>query len=107
MILRLIWFEIFIIIQTPAGQTALHESAKFGHLEMVKLLIRNRAKICANNSGETPLLAAATKGHLSVFDYLIRIPRIDRQERIDGLELIGSYFVNDVLIHNIIVCVCV
>jgi len=63
---------------------------------MAKLLIENNAKWCANNSGLTPLLVAAVNGCKSVFDYLITLPCIDRQERIDGLELLGAYFINAV-----------
>jgi hypothetical protein len=52
--------------------TALHYSAKRGHLDVVKFLIERRADLeLRNGTGQTPLLSAAQSGQTLVVDQLI------------------------------------
>ena len=45
------------------GNTALHDCAESGSLEIMKLLLRHKAVIERDTYGNTPLLAAATIGN--------------------------------------------
>ena len=77
------------------GNTALHDCAESGSLEIMKLLLANIAKIDVDAYGMTPLLAAAVTGHIHIVEYLIANPDlVSRQERIDALELLGATFVD-------------
>ena len=52
--------------------TALHYSAKRGHLAVVKYLVeRNAALEVRNGTGQSPLAAAAQSGQAEVVDHLI------------------------------------
>lgn len=60
--------------QDNAGNTALHEAALNGHLEIVKLLIRNGADVNMQSFKmfkDTPLIDASANGHLDVVKYLL------------------------------------
>jgi ankyrin repeat protein len=52
--------------------TALHLASVYGHLEIVKILITNKANInAADIKGYTPLHMACFKGHISIVRYLV------------------------------------
>jgi hypothetical protein len=77
------------------GNTALHDCAESGSLEIMKLLLANGAKIDVDAYGMTPLLAAAVTGHIHIVEYLIADPDlVSRKEKIDALELLGATFVD-------------
>merc|ERR1711963_56128 len=77
------------------GNTALHDCAESGSLEIMKLLLANGTKIDVDAYGMTPLLAAAVTGHIHIVEYLIaNADLVSRQERIDALELLGATFVD-------------
>jgi ankyrin repeat protein len=49
------------------GMTPLHWAAKYGQLEMVKLLLENAEdKNPADNEDKTPLLLAEVEGHVEI-----------------------------------------
>jgi ankyrin repeat protein len=55
------------------GLTALMLSAWFGHLENVKVLVKNRAQLdVRNRSGGSALSCAAQQGFLEIVRYLVR-----------------------------------
>lgn len=60
--------------QDNAGNTALHEAALNGHLDLVKLLINNGANVNVQSYEmlkDTPLIDASANGHLDVVMYLL------------------------------------
>lgn len=60
--------------QDNAGNTALHEAALNGHLDIVKLLIKNGADVNMQSFEmfkDTPLIDASANGHLDVVKYLL------------------------------------
>ena len=59
------------------GRTPLHEASSKGHLEIVSLLLQNRAQSNARTrSGSTPLHRAASNGHKEVVLTLLFFTRI-------------------------------
>lgn len=97
------------------GNTALHDCAESGSLEILKLLIEHGAVMdvdsygkktidCLSNTtnqcvlfilGMTPLLAAAVTGHSHIVEYLIKhTSLVSRKEKIDALELLGATYVD-------------
>ncbi|KAL2713882.1 protein fem-1 CG6966-like isoform X1, partial [Vespula squamosa] len=77
------------------GNTALHDCAESGSLEILKLLVQHGAQMDVDSYGMTPLLAAAVTGNTDIVEYLIGIPElIKREERIDALELLGATYVD-------------
>lgn len=60
--------------QDNAGNTALHEAALNGHLDVVKLLTKNGANVNIQSFEmfkDTPLIDASANGHLDVVKYLL------------------------------------
>ena len=54
------------------GYTALHYSCRYGHVDIVRTLVSNKASVNAmTDSGETPLLLAAREGHDNVVHALL------------------------------------
>lgn len=95
------------------GNTALHDCAESGSLDILKLLIEHGAVMDVDSYGKksipcflflfhtsfflgmTPLLAAAVTGHNHIVEYLIKLRNlVSRKERIDALELLGATFVD-------------
>merc|ERR1719384_241766 len=77
------------------GNTALHDCAESGSLEIMKLLLISGARIDVDAYGMTPLLAASVTGHLHIVEHLIsQRELVGKQERIDALELLGATFVD-------------
>ena len=53
------------------GQTPFHLAAKYGHLEICRIILANIVdKNPVNNDGETPSQLAACHGHLSVMELI-------------------------------------
>ncbi|CAN4119029.1 unnamed protein product [Withania somnifera] len=59
-------------IKNKTGNTALHEAARFGRLEIVKMLVSLESEIVSerNNKGETPIYVAAANAEKEVFTLL-------------------------------------
>lgn len=60
--------------QDNAGNTALHEAALNGHLDLVKLLVKHGADVNIQSFEmfkDTPLIDASANGHLDVVKYLL------------------------------------
>ncbi|KAM9254737.1 LOW QUALITY PROTEIN: protein fem-1 homolog A [Cariama cristata] len=60
------------------GNTALHDCAESGSLEILQLLLRSKARMEKDGYGMTPLLAASVTGHTNIVEYLIR--RLQQEE---------------------------
>lgn len=66
-------FDVDVNCCNSVGDTGLIIAARNGFLDMVKLLVRNKANINQpNNKGETALFAAAQAGHVKIFIYLVQ-----------------------------------
>ena len=82
-------------LQDKEGNTALHDAARRGHLEIVSQLLVLGASQLPNNQGLTPLLYACDKGSIEIVEYLIKRPECTKEQRIDALELLGATIAND------------
>ena len=76
------------------GNTALHDCAESGSLEILRLLLDNGAAMDVDYYGMTPLLAASVTGHLSIVEHLISLPCVKREDKIAALELLGATYVD-------------
>lgn len=77
------------------GNTALHDCAESGSLEILQLLLSSGAKMVVDSYGMTPLLAAAVSGHTHIVEYIVHnLDTVGRKEKIDALELLGATFVD-------------
>lgn len=76
------------------GNTALHDCAESGSLEILRLLLDNGATMDVDYYGMTPLLAASVTGHLPIVEHLISLPSVRREDKIAALELLGSTYVD-------------
>ncbi|XP_065200687.1 protein fem-1 homolog CG6966 isoform X2 [Planococcus citri] len=77
------------------GNTALHDCAESGNLDILKLLIDNGAQMDVDAYGMTPLLAASVTGHTAIVEYIIdTLGTATRQEVINALELLGATYVD-------------
>lgn len=54
------------------GNTALHDCAESGSLDIMELLLLHNAKMDKDAYGMTPLFAAAVTGHMKIVEYLIK-----------------------------------
>ena len=76
------------------GNTALHDCAECGSLEIMKLLLGHQAKMAPDSYQMTPLLAAAVTGHSAIVEYLLTRAECHQLEKILALELLGATFVD-------------
>lgn len=76
------------------GNTALHDCAESGSLEILQLLLEHGATMDIDSYGMTPLLAASVTGHLPIVEHLISLPMVRRVDKIAALELLGATYVD-------------
>ena len=82
-------------LQDKKGNTALHDAAHRGRLEIVSQLLVLGASQLPNNQGLTPLLYACHYCSIEIVEYLIKRPECTKEKRIDALELLGASIAND------------
>ncbi|KAL4828878.1 hypothetical protein H8958_017970 [Nasalis larvatus] len=70
--------------RSAKGNTALHDCAESGSLEILQLLLGCKARMERDGYGMTPLLAASVTGHTNIVEYLIQ--EQPSQEQIAGGE---------------------
>ncbi|NWH67674.1 FEM1A protein, partial [Geococcyx californianus] len=58
--------------RSAKGNTALHDCAESGSLEILQMLLRSKARMEKDGYGMTPLLAASVTGHTNIVEYLIQ-----------------------------------
>ena len=85
----------FVDLQAKDGNTALHDAAQRGHLEIVSQFLALGASQLPNNQGLTPLLCACNQCSIEIVEYLIKRPECTKEQRIDALELLGATIAND------------
>jgi ankyrin repeat protein len=96
------------------GNTALHDCAESGSLEILQLLLEHGATMDVDSYGEyligesstvpfssfmlsagmTPLLAASVTGHMPIVEHLNSLSCVRREDRIAALELLGATYVD-------------
>jgi len=76
------------------GNTALHDCAESGSLQILQLLLKHGATMDVDFYGMTPLLAASVTGHMPIVEHLITLPCVSRESRIHALELLGATYVD-------------
>jgi Fem-1 family protein b len=62
---------------------------------VVKELLKYDAIFSTNDSGMTPIKAAAERTRAEVVEYLVERPEITKEEQIEALELLGASYAND------------
>ena len=77
------------------GASALHFSAEIGNVPIVECLLQHGARMESNESGMTPLKAAAERCQAVMVDFLISRPEVTKLQSIEALELLGASFAND------------
>lgn len=103
--------------RSAKGNTALHDCAESGSLEILQLLLGRHARMERDGYGMTPLLAASVTGHTNIVEYLIEPqPRAPQEEEaaaaapgeppaerccpasleaaVEALELLGATYVD-------------
>lgn len=76
------------------GNTALHDCAESGSLEILQLLLEHGARMDIDSYGMTPLLAASVTGHYQIVKHLISLPVVRREDKVAALELLGATYVD-------------
>lgn len=77
------------------GASSLHFAAECGHTAIVKELLKYNAVFTVNESGMTPIKAAAERTKASLVEYLVERPEISKEDKIEALELLGASYAND------------
>ena len=85
---------MMVLVIFISGNTALHDCAESGSLEIMKLLLEYNAQMEKDAYGITPLLAASVAGYAKIVEFLITRPECTRQDKIDALELLGATYVD-------------
>ncbi|XP_044514427.1 protein fem-1 homolog A isoform X2 [Gracilinanus agilis] len=82
--------------RSAKGNTALHDCAESGSLEILQLLLGCKARMERDGYGMTPLLAASVTGHTNIVEYLIQehCCPTSREAAVEALELLGATFVD-------------
>ncbi|XP_025223743.1 protein fem-1 homolog A isoform X2 [Theropithecus gelada] len=82
--------------RSAKGNTALHDCAESGSLEILQLLLGCKARMERDGYGMTPLLAASVTGHTNIVEYLIQehCCPTSREAAVEALELLGATYVD-------------
>ena len=88
-------------LQDKQGNTVLHLAAEGGHFEIANELLAHGMSQLPNFQRLTPLLLASTKCKIDMVEYLINRPECTKEQRIEGLELLGATIANKPDVHNI------
>lgn len=86
--------RMYFIIIVISGNTALHDCAESGSLEILKLLLNHTSRFEKDSYGMSPMLAAAVTGHVNIVQYLISNTQVPKTDCIEALELLGATFVD-------------
>lgn len=73
----------------------MHFAAECGHFHIVSELLLHGAKMTKNNSGMTPLIAAAERTRTEVVECLVARDEVTKEDKIEAYELLGASYAND------------
>ncbi|XP_020617912.1 protein fem-1 homolog B-like [Orbicella faveolata] len=88
-------------LQDKKGNTALHEALYNGHFAIAKELVVRGASQLPNIQRLTPLLLASNNCQIDMVEYFINRPECTKEQRIEGLELLGATVANSPDVHDI------
>ena len=84
-----------IHLEDNIGNTALHDAARRGHVELVGKLLALGAEQKQNHKCLTPLLEASNDCRIEMVEYLVTRPECTKDQRVEALELLGATIAND------------
>ena len=87
--------------QDKKGNTVLHFAAEKGHFEIVNELLALGASQLQNTQRLTPRLLASNKCQVEMVEYFIKRPECTKEQRIEGLELLGATIANEPDVYDI------
>ena len=90
-----------IHLQDKNGDTVLHYGAERGDVQVVRKLLAFGVKVKQNYKRLTPLLAASNSCKIEMVEYFIKRPECTKEERIEGLELLGATIANKQKVYDI------
>jgi len=88
-------------LQDKQGNTVLHYAFETGHFEIANELLALGASQLSNIQRLTPLLLACTKCKIDMVEYFINRPECTKEQRIEGLELLGATIANEPDVYDI------
>ena len=87
--------------QDKEGNTALHEAVNENHFEIAKELLDLGVLQLSNTQGLTPLLLVSNRCQVEMVEYLVKRPECTKEQRIEGLELLGATIANEPDVYDI------
>ena len=100
-VVYLIKKEAKMDLQDKQGNTVLHYAVERGHFHIVQELINLGAPQLPNIQSLTPLLLSGNDCKVEMVEYFTSRPECTKQERIDGLELLGATIANEPDVYNV------
>ncbi len=88
-------------LQDKQGNTVLHYAVKRGHFEIANKLLALGVSQLPNIQRLTPLLLASNDCKIEMVEYFIKRPECTKEQRIDGLELLGATIANECKVNDI------
>ena len=90
-----------IHLEDNIGNTALHDAARRGHVELVGKLLALGAEQKQNHKCLTPLLEASNDCRIEMVEYIVTRPECTKEHRVDALELLGATIANEPDVYDI------
>ena len=87
-------------LQDKEGNTALHESLYKNHFKIARKLLDLGVSQLPNIQRLTPLLLASNSCQVEMVEYFINRPECTKEQRIEGLELLGATLANKRYIYD-------
>ena len=89
-------------LQDKQGNTALHEALCNDHgIQIAKELVALGASQLPNGQNVTPLLLASNNCLIDMVEYFVKRPECTKEQRIEGLELLGATIANASRVYDI------
>ena len=97
----LIKFGADMDLQDKQGNTVLHYAVERGHFEIANELLALGASQLPNVQRLTPLLLASNDCKIEMVEYFIKRPECTKEQRIEGLELLGGTIANEPDVYDV------